>query len=137
MLRHGLDKPTTDGKYKTRTYILESQKEGQEVQGFAPSTDDLPETHEHYVRHFTEIVNDRELMMVEIGVRPKTVQPAKASDGLNDLDDAGLETSAARAGCDMVAYKKAADDDAKKSTKTRRVKMIREAREKGMVTNAA
>lgn len=122
MLRDGKDEPTPDNKFKIRRYILESQVEGQDALAYAPPTDDLPETHEHYIRHYTDNRNGRDLMMLEIGVREKAVKPKQTGDGLNDLDDDALEVAAAMAGGIEI-------ESFRKLSKSKKIKAVRESRQ--------
>src|SRR2546428_2888545 len=97
-------KPTEDAAYETCSWVIESRAERQAWTKFLPDTTDLPSTHEHFVRHFTEERNGCEVMLIEVGVRRKQAAhlplhpPTTEADGLNAMDDATLETEAARVG---------------------------------------
>ncbi len=112
---------TADGLYAVKKFIIESSKDLQNVNQYLPPTDELPVTHEHYVRHYVEDRNGKPLKIVEVSVRPKASAPTVASDGLDRLDEPNLEDAAAKAGVEMTEYKKL-------KSKAKRIEMIREAR---------
>jgi hypothetical protein len=113
-------RPTADGKFKAKAFIVEGAEEMQDWVGFLPQTEDLPTTHEHYVVHRKETRNDRVLTIIEVEVREKAKPansaivigdpPATAtsgsiaaslpveSDNLNALGSDQLEVAAAVAG---------------------------------------
>lgn len=105
-------------------HIVESAKELQDDSQWDPDTVDLATTDERYTETRTEVRNGREITIRRKGVRPKMAsaqasKPAQEeSDGLNKMNDADLETGAAKVG--VVNYPKNA-------TRAKRVAAIREA----------
>lgn len=109
MARREQDRVTEDKKFSVRTWIIESAKEMQEWQKFAPESSMLPSTHEHFVTYRKEQVGAQALTMIDMGVRLRADAPAgnPARAGLESLDDSNFEFEAVRRGYELVKARKA------------------------------
>lgn len=120
---HDQDIPSSDGKFASRRWIIESSKELSTTAKIFPDSADLPTTHEFFVKHEIITRNGQNLTTIEVGVRPKATAATAPieSDKLNEMSDAALEEEAAKAG--VTNYPKNA-------ARAKRVALIREARTK-------
>ncbi len=106
-----------------QTFIEESANDIQQSSKYLPNTDDLPTTHEHYVRREQEVRNGQTLSILKVGVRLKAEKKPKVStepDELNTLDLPTLEVEAAKLGLEPTAFKRL--------NKAGRVKALRTAK---------